>query len=94
MVVVLGTVAAGSVVANIDKTAFIPGTTADAHVFMTLDTAIWASSATTKGLIISALANKPLSFNIKSGGTQFTDPGTAAGTFKVKVFYREIALLS
>lgn len=94
LVVVCGTVAAGTVMANIDKTAFIPGTAADAHFFGLPEEAIWGMSGTTKGLDITALANKALSLNIKTGGTQFTDPGTAAGTFKVKVRYREIALLT
>ena len=92
---VLGTIASGTVIANIDKTAFIPGTTADSHDFMSMpDTALWASSATTVGIAITGLENKPLSLNIKTGGSQFTDPGTAVGTFQVKVTYREVALLT
>jgi len=94
LVLVAGTVASGTTLANIDKTAFIPGTDADTNVFMKPDTALWNASATAKGIDITALANTALSFNIKSGGSQFTDPGTAAGTFKVKVHYREVSLVS
>ncbi len=94
-VLFLGTVAAGTLIANIDKSAFIPGTTADSHDFMSMpDTALWASSATTVGIAITGLENKALVFNVKSGGTQFTDPGTAVGVFQVKVTYREVALLT
>ena len=92
LVLVGGTVASGQVWANIDKTAFIPGTTADAHCVVLPEMLL--GSATSKGVIITGLANAPLSLNIKTGGTQFTDPGTAQGTFKVKVHYREIALLT
>jgi hypothetical protein len=92
-VLVLGTVASGTVVANIDKAAIIPGTNADAHTFMYPEEAIWGSSATAKGVIITGLTNKPISFNVKSGGTPFTN-GATNGDIKVKVYYREVALLT
>ena len=86
----LGTVASGITVANIDKSAIIPGTSASAQCLVYPE--LFNGSATSKGVITTSAANKALTFNIKSGGSQYTI-GTTTGTFSVKVFYKEIALI-